>query len=220
MSQTPPTDELSDLRRRIELLEDEHQRLRQKLEPLLGGPENPCFDPARFGRVLQRFMLTVMLPLYLAIAIMAPLSVVGRRIFPPMNVMGLRVFDVGGVGTRHPGVGAGVFAVGGVAFGLIAFGGAGVGLVALGGGAVGIVAIGGGSIGLIAFGGGACGVIAVGGGACGYYALGQRGAGKYVLALNRQDDEAIEFFSRYIPRLRDACTRPMPVLPAKPAKNA
>ena len=57
------------------------------------------------------------------------------------------------------------------------------------------------------------GYIAVGGGACGKYALGQRGAGRYVLALNRQDDEAIEFFSRYFPRLREACTRPMPVIP-------
>jgi hypothetical protein len=34
-----------------------------------------------------------------------------------------------------------------------------------------------------------------------------------VLAVNRQDDEAIEFFCRFLPGLRAAVTRPMPVIP-------
>src|SRR2546430_4914129 len=94
---SPPLDDgddaIADLRRRIELLEDENQRLRQKLEPLLGGPENPCFDPPKFQRLLQRYLLVLLLPVYL-VAIVVPLGVVGRRFLPPMNVAGLPLFDV------------------------------------------------------------------------------------------------------------------------------
>jgi hypothetical protein len=35
-------DDVSDLRHRIERLEEDNQRLREKLEPLLGGPETPA----------------------------------------------------------------------------------------------------------------------------------------------------------------------------------
>jgi hypothetical protein len=212
-----PDDNLHDLRRRIELLEEDNQRLRERLEPILGRPENPCFDPRKFLRTLQRVLLVVLLPLYLGAALLVPLGVVARNYLSPMYVVGLPLIDFAGVGTRHPGLGIGVVGCGGLGIGLIGIGGLGVGVVALGGGAVGIVAIGGGSVGLIACGGGALGVVAIGGGACGKYALGQRGAGKYVLALNRQDDEAIEFFCRYYPRLRDAVTRPMPVIPVQKA---
>ena len=206
-------DDLPDLRRRIELLEDENRRLREKLEPLLGGPENPCFDPRKFQRSYQQVMLTVMLPLYLVAMLALPLGVMSRRFLPPMSVAGMPLVDFAGIGTRHPGIGIGLIAGGGAAFGIIAFGGLGVGVVAVGGGAFGIVAMGGGSVGLIALGGGAFGVVAVGGGAVGYYALGQRAWGKYALGLNRQDDQAVEFFCRYLPKLRAACTRPMPVIP-------
>jgi hypothetical protein len=208
MTQSP-----DDLQRRITQLEEDNQRLREKLEPLLGGPENPCFDPQKFQRGYQRVMLTIMLPLYLLAMLVVPLGVASRKFFPPMSLAGIPLADFAGIGTRHPGIGIGVLAGGGAAFGVIAFGGLGVGVLAVGGGAIGIIAFGGGSIGLIALGGGAVGVVAVGGGACGYYALGQRGAGKYVFALNRQDDEAIEFFCRYLPRLRHSVTRPMPVIP-------
>ena len=213
-------DDFQDLQRRIERLEDENQRLREKLEPLLGGPENPCFDPRKFQRAYARIMLTVMLPLYLAAMFTVPLGMAARRFLPRMTIAGIPLTDIAGIGTRHPGIGIGIVAAGGAGIGVVGFGGLGVGLVAVGGGAIGIVAFGGGSIGLIALGGGAVGYIAVGGGACGYYALGQRGYGKYVFALNRQDDEAIEFFCRYWPRLRDAVTRPMPVIPVTSTKTA
>ncbi|MGB7161469.1 MAG: hypothetical protein WBD40_25645, partial [Tepidisphaeraceae bacterium] len=58
----------------------------------------------------------------------------------------------------------------------------------------------------------AVGFIAVGGGATGYYAMGQKAYGKYRLGLNRQDQEAIDFFVRYVPGLRRAVTNPMPVI--------
>jgi hypothetical protein len=207
------SEEMDDLRRRVELLEDENRRLREKLEPLLGGPENPCFDPQKFQRGYQRVMLTVMLPLYVMAMLSIPLGVASRKFLPRMYVAGIPLMDFAGVGTRHPDIGIGVIAGGGAAFGILAFGGIGVGVIAVGGGAIGIVALGGGSAGIIAMGGGAVGVVAVGGGACGYYALGQRAYGKYALGLNRQDDEAVDFFCRYFPKLRAAVTRPMPVIP-------
>ena len=214
---TEPTEpstaeELAQLKHRLDLLEDENQRLKAKLEPLF-GPDNPCFDAMKFQRALAKPMVLVMLPIML----LAPLLVVGttlaRTVLPPMDVLGFPLIDFAGVGTRHPGLGIGIIGLGGAGIGLIGVGGLGVGIIALGGGSIGVIAIGGGSLGLIAFGGGAVGYIAVGGGACGYYALGQRARGKYVLAVNRQDDEAIEFFCRFIPSLRAAVTRPMPVIP-------
>jgi hypothetical protein len=209
------TPSIDDLQRRIEQLEEENQRLREKLEPLLGGPENPCFDPTKFQRAYQRMMLTVMLPLYVCAMLAVPLSLSARKFLPRMYVAGVPLADFAGIGTRHPGIGFGIMAFGGLAVGVVAFGGGAVGVLAVGGGAVGILAIGGGSFGVIALGGGAVGIVAVGGGALGYYALGQRGYGKYVLGLNRQDEQAIELFCRYFPRLRDAVTQPMPVIPVK-----
>jgi hypothetical protein len=204
-----------DLRVRIERLEDENQRLRDKLEPLLGGPENPCFDAKKFQRLVARLMVLMMLPIYLVPLISIVPTAMLRSWLPPMYIAGVPLFDFAGIGTRHPGVGIGFIAFGGAGIGLLGIGGMGLGVVAIGGGSLGLVALGGGACGLIAIGGGAVGVVAVGGGACGYYALAQRGAGKHVLALNRQDDQAIEFFCRYFPRLREACTRPMPVIPVQ-----
>ncbi len=51
-----------------------------------------------------------------------------------------------------------------------------------------------------------------GGGATGYFAMGQKAHGKYALGLNRQGQEAIDFFRRYVPGLRNAMTNPMPVI--------
>ena len=210
-------DDVADLRQRIEWLEEENQRLRDKLEPILGGPENPCFDPKKFQRLLQRVLLLMMLPIYLVPLVSIVPTALMRIWLPALYIAGVPLFDFAGIGTRHPGVGIGIIAFGGAGIGLLGIGGMGLGVVAIGGGSLGLVALGGGACGLIAIGGGSVGVIAIGGGAAGYYALGQRGAGKYVLALNRQDDQAIEFFCRYFPRLREACTRPMPVIPVQKA---
>ena len=175
--------------------------------------EHDTEDRSRFNKALARINL-MLLPVFLMIGLAVPVLISARQFAPAGSVGPLRFVDIAGIGTRHPGVGVGVIAVGGLALGAVAIGGGALGIVALGGGAVGVVALGGGSIGLIAVGGGAVGYIAVGGGAVGYY---QKAAGKYVLALNRQDDEAIEFFCRYFPSLRAAVTRPMPVLPASAA---
>ncbi|MDQ3440146.1 MAG: hypothetical protein M3478_07325 [Planctomycetota bacterium] len=42
--------------------------------------------------------------------------------------------------------------------------------------------------------------------------MGQKAHGKYALGLNRQGQEAIDFFRRYVPGLRNAMTNPMPVI--------
>ncbi|HYO11027.1 MAG TPA: hypothetical protein VER17_18830 [Tepidisphaeraceae bacterium] len=210
----PAISELDELRRRLDRLESDNQRLRDKLEPIIGR-DNPCFDATLFQRLLQRRLLWLTLPAYLVLglAMVLPAFPATREFIPHMNVLGLPLVDFGGRGTRHPGVGVGIIGIGGVGIGLIGIGGLGLGAVAIGGGAVGLIALGGGSLGLIAVGGGATGLVAVGGGAAGRYALGQRGGGRYVLALNRQDEEAIAFFCRYAPELRRAVTRPMPVIP-------
>ncbi len=220
MPDAPSSDELSDLRRRLELLEMDNQRLREKLEPFV-GPDNPCFDPAAFMRAMRRPMLLMLLPTML-IGLVVPLFTIRtvQRMVPHGTVLGIPIVDFAGIGTRHPGIGIGIVGIGGAGVGAIGIGGLGFGLIAIGGGSIGVIAFGGGSIGLIAFGGGSLGYIAVGGGACGYYALGQRGYGKHVLALNRQDDPAIEFFTRFFPGLRNAVTRPMPVIPMPAGTSA
>jgi hypothetical protein len=212
MDPNPSSTELEQLKRRLDLLEDENQRLKAKMEPMF-GPDNPSFDPIKFQRALAKPLLLFMLPVCMLAPILAVGATMMRRMLPQTDVLGFPMIDVAGIGTRHPGVGIGVIGLGGAGIGVIGVGGLGLGIIAIGGGAIGIVAVGGGSLGLIAFGGGACGVIAIGGGAYGYYALGQRAQGKYVLALNRQDDEAIAFFCRFIPGLRASVTRPMPVIP-------
>jgi hypothetical protein len=206
------------LLRRVEALERENERLRQQLEPLVGPlpAYNPNFHPAEFIKALRRTLLVLMLPIQLLVPFVVLAAVFSPKI-PTVNVGPLPLFDFAGVRTRHPGFGMGIVAVGGAAFGVVAMGGLGVGAIAIGGGSVGLVAFGGGSVGVIAVGGGAVGFIAVGGGACGYYAMGQRASGKHVLAFNRQDPEAVDFFKRWIPGVSRAVTNPMPVLPvAKP----
>ena len=218
MSHGSDESELENLRRRLELLEEENERLRAKVEPIF-GPDNAAFDTRRFNKALQRINLTMM-PVFLLIGLASPLVIALRPYLPSGGIGPLPLVDIAGVGTRHPGVGIGVIAFGGVAIGAVAIGGGAIGILALGGGAVGVVAIGGGSIGFIAYGGGAVGYVAIGGHASGYYALGQKGRGKYLLTLHRQDEQAIEFFCRWFPFLRAAVTRPMPVIPlAKPQQS-
>jgi hypothetical protein len=128
------------------------------------------------------------------------------------RVAGIPVFSFLGQGGKVRGIGAGLISYGGVSVGAVAVGGFSLGLVAVGGCAVGVVAVGGGAVGVIAVGGGAVGVVAIGGGATGYFAMGQKARGTYALGLNRQDDEAVAFFRRYVPGLRAALTNPMPVI--------
>jgi hypothetical protein len=102
------------------------------------------------------------------------------------------------------GVARGGIAVGGVAIGGLCLGGVALGLIAaIGGLAVGSVAVGGMSIGLVALGGGAVGLVAVGGGAFGYYACGGGAYGEHVLDAVHHDPEAVRFFSKWLPGLRE-----------------
>jgi len=210
MSQAEPDKQMQEMNRRLEMLERENERLRSKLEPLI-GPENPCFNPTIFQTVLARNLVVIMAPLFIV-----PLIAFLPRFLGPIgawHIGRVPLFDFAGMNSRIlPGMGFGIISVGGVAFGAIAMGGMGVGLIAVGGAAAGLIAFGGGSVGVIAIGGGACGYIAIGGNAYGTYSLGQRAHGKFALGLNRQDQEAVDFFVRFVPGLRKAVTNPMPVI--------
>ena len=101
------------------------------------------------------------------------------------------------------GVARGGFAIGGVALGVIALGGCALSLLlAVGGAAVGLLALGGVAIGGIAVGGSAVGVVAIGGFAVGYYACGNAAFGIHVISSVTQSPEAVEFFGRFIPGLK------------------
>lgn len=208
----PPGD---DLRVRMDQLERENQRLRRKVETIF-GPDNPCFDAVAFQRAFVRYMLIGQAAIYGIAVLLVGLYLAGplKTWASGMPSIGpLPFLSAGGAGSSHPGIGFGVIATGGLAVGVFAMGGGAIGIVALGGGAIGVVAVGGGAVGVIALGGGAAGWIAVGGGAFGRYTLGGRVFGKFGFGYNRQDPEAVELFTRWLPRFRAAITTPMPVVP-------
>lgn len=127
----------------------------------------------------------------------------------------------------------GIIAVGIVTVGVIAVGPCSIGVLAFGAGSVGIFAFGGYSVGIFAFGGNAIGVIALGAGsrygaidkwsaprgrfnigravglvamgptAHGRYTLSYAGRGRYMFSLNRQDEEAVALFTRWLPKFSD-----------------
>lgn len=215
----PPDD--PDLRQRLEMMEEEIHRLRERVRELSGQEIDPpaWFNPAEFRRVLGRQMLwgQVGMAILMSAAFlitMLPTGLRGTWLGP------VPLVDFGGTANRTYGVGMGVIAVGGLAIGGIACGGGAVGVLAVGGGALGIFAYGGGAVGLIAIGGGALGYVAIGGGCYGRWVLAQRGSGISVLALNRQDEEAAQFFRRWIPSLERAITRPMQVVMAEPVQRS
>lgn len=172
---------------------------------------NDRFDPVQFQRILSRYILILMIPLFVGMIVLDRFTISnfntqtsgsgdgslidGKRLNEPTSVIG--PFHVGGISTAP-------FAFGGLAIGAVAMGGAAIGVIAVGGGAVGIIALGGGAVGFIAVGGGAVGLIAIGGGASGVYVLGGSGQGRYVLSRERQDIDAIHFFCRWLPGLRSA----------------
>src|SRR5206468_10082909 len=106
-------------------------------------------DPGKFMRILQSRLTLLMLPIY-SIALLLPLAIAGRRFIPPMRIAGLPAIDAAGFGTRHPGFGIGIIALGGAGIGIVGIGGLGAGVIGIGGGAIGIIAIGGGAFGIIA----------------------------------------------------------------------
>jgi len=160
------------------------------------------FDPHVFQKVLQRYLLWALVPLFLALIPLQGLLFLPDGT-PSVTVAGLPLLDV----SRSGEIAMGWLAMGGFAIGIIAVGGCSVGLVAIGGGAIGLFAIGGGAIGLVAIGGGAAGYIAIGGGGFGKYVLGGDGKGRHVLTYKRQDRQAAEFFCGYLVGLRKAFPR-------------
>src|SRR5262245_42209789 len=153
------SEQLEQMQRRLDMLERENQRLREKLDPML-GPDNPCFHPQVFLKVMRRNLTIAMIPLWL-VFLVVPLAMVPRsplRSMTTLHIGQVPVFDLAGSSSGMPGIGFGIVAFGGLSVGVISVGGMAVGLVAFGGGAVGVFAFGGGSVGLIALGGGACGL--------------------------------------------------------------
>lgn len=207
-------EKIEELRRQVENLSRQNQLLRSQLAPYCQSV-SPTFNPLEFQREFQYYMrwMGLIMPFFFLIAF-TPL-IMRSTGWRPEKLGPLVLFDFAGMYGGMAGVGLGWLAFGGLSFGLIAVGGMACGGIAIGGGALGIVAIGGSAVGIFAWGGGAVGVIAVGGGACGYYALAGKGAGKYVFSLRRQDEPAVEFFTRYLPRLRKAITQPLPVVPIR-----
>ncbi|MGE5611127.1 MAG: hypothetical protein ACM359_17890 [Bacillota bacterium] len=220
---------LDSLIQRIEDLERDNERLRRKVEPIL-GPDVPWMDTPAFLRAIRQTVLVCMVPVYVALPVILLGGLVLSRVAPNVRIGPVPLMDYGGQGSRHPGLGIGVIAfgggavggiaAGGGALGVIAVGGMAVGLIAFGGGAIGAIAVGGGSVGLIAIGGGAVGYIAIGDSAVGWYALGRSARGRYALGLNRQDLEAVAFFRQLVPGLRKAVTMPMPVVPLDKSRRS
>lgn len=163
-------------------------------------------DGIKFQQSLIRYLVWVYLPFAALLLLMLVNSIVGYDVLSALS--DLRIAGIPLVSTnetlRFSGfAGVGIISVGGLAVGAIALGGGAIGLVAAGGGAVGVIAIGGGSV-VIAIGGGAVGYVAIGGGGLGVYVLAGGGTGRHVLSYTSQDEKAISFFCRYLPRLRNA----------------
>lgn len=172
---------LADLRRRGTLTSDEFEQAKRRL---LAEPA-PGLQAWGRGIGVRRQSATRIAGMPLLAIATGPDAASGERRGHARGVIA-----VGDIAT-------GVLAIGGIARGIVAFGGMALGVVSAGGLAIGLAfAVGGAAIGGVAFGGAAAGNVAVGGGAVGRYALGGGGAGQYVIAANRCDAEAVDFFTR------------------------
>jgi hypothetical protein len=197
-----------------ESLAEIKQRL-ARLEQYLGlveAPSSTSFNVARFQRALMRYMAWLYVLLFGPMLLMCLLMLLLQG-QPAPFFLDLPLWNTGEgpqwlflpIGWLVVGGGGiGLISLGGLSIGGLAWGGGAIGIVAIGGGAFGLIAIGGGAFGLIAIGGGACGYIAIGGGAFGKYVLAGDGKGKYVFDRKRQDEEAVRFFCRFLPRLWEA----------------
>ena len=127
----------------------------------------------------------------------------------------------------------GIISVGAVTVGVIAIGACSIGVLALGAGSFGIFAFGAFSVGIFAFGGNTIGLIALGAGtrygmidkwstprgrfdigkvlgivavgatAYGRHTLSYAGKGRYMFSPNRQDEEAVALFTRWLPKFSE-----------------
>ncbi len=99
----------------------------------------------------------------------------------------------------------GIVSIGISAVGVLAFGTNVAGVFAFGVNAAGVIAIGTNAVGVIAIGVNAAGIVAIGYHAAGFYVLSysERCRGRYLFAPHRQDTEAVNFFSRWFPKLSE-----------------
>lgn len=204
------------LRGQLAWLQEENARLRRRLSEF-GLVDSPSFNPIAFQRGMRYYSSMILAPMLL-LTLLPMILLTGVVSIPRLMIGPVPLIDPGGY-FGIPGIGLGIVAFGGLSIGVIAIGGMACGVVAIGGGTVGLVAIGGGAIGLIAVGGGAAGYIAMGGGALGKFVLAGQGAGPFVFSLKRQDARAVEFWTHWLPRMREALTNPMPVIPVDDPKR-
>lgn len=97
----------------------------------------------------------------------------------------------------------GIISVGAVTVGVVAIGACSAGVIAVGAGSVGVFSFGAFSVGIFAFGSQAVGMVAIGSVAYGQYTLSSSGRGRYMFSLNRQDEEAVALFTRWLPKFSD-----------------
>src|SRR5215204_6591998 len=131
-------DELQAMQQRLDLLDNENQRLREKLEPFL-GKDNPCFDSNLFLKAIRKITLLLLIPAWV-MPLAFPLLMMPNSPIRPMTkarIGPIGIIDVAGSTTGIRGVGLGIIAVGGIACGIFALGGGSVGIIAVGGGAIG-----------------------------------------------------------------------------------
>jgi len=106
-------------------------------------------------------------------------------------------------------IATGLIALGGVARGGIVLGGLALGGIAFGGCGIGILSFAGLALGYFAIGGLAIGNAAIGGLAVGYYAMGGAAIGKFIISPLHHDAQALEFFSKLLPRVPIPPLRPL-----------
>src|SRR5262245_13346209 len=110
----------ADLQQRLELLERENARLRNRLGDVFGF-DRPDFDVLQFQRTLQSYLLKIQMPVLLFSMLALATSFLLR--LPRIMVLdGFPLFDIGGMYSGHPGIGVGVVAAGGLAIGVLAIG--------------------------------------------------------------------------------------------------
>lgn len=180
------------------------------------------FMPEEFKKELRAYLLKWaaswgFLMSAVAISILMFLHSQGWQFPPPVNtgtltigkIFAIKLFDVGpnAVGLFAMGINIfGLFAGGVNAYGLLAVGVNAIGIFAVGVNAVGVFAVGVNAVGYFAVGVNTVGFYAHGCRAYGIYALSyeKKGKGRYVFSPARQDAEAVELFTRWLPELEVA----------------
>ncbi|HTI52399.1 MAG TPA: hypothetical protein VL475_15655 [Planctomycetaceae bacterium] len=183
------SDELRELRDRLEALEGEVADLRAAAE-----------HPLKSQKGVRKRSETELFGLPLWEIATGPDAERGER-----RGHARAVFAIGDVATgvfALGGIARGIFCVGGVTVGFVALGGLSISLVfAMAGLAIAPLAFGGATIGGLAVGGAAIGYVVVAGAGIGYYAKGAACIGAHAINEFGQDPQAVKFFADWLPWL-------------------